>query len=179
MKGLIGQGNNTKKGLFDKIAVEFNKHADIKVTGEQCLRKWKKLETKQKEIEDNNRQTGRVYKTWKFHKEMEQCIGDKASVKPTFKFDSGSSASSSAPSHSPLTTDDSSYAKNDSVDSKDVKGKTAVDPESKQRREMKRKRKSLSSASEMLGFLREYGEKREKVEGEKVDLMKTVQQEKK
>jgi hypothetical protein len=63
-KGLIGQGNNTKKGVFDKIAVEFNKHADIKVTGEQCLRKWKKLETKQKEIEDNNRQTGRAHKTW-------------------------------------------------------------------------------------------------------------------
>ena len=32
-KVLIGQGNNTKKGVFDKIADEFNKHADIKVTG--------------------------------------------------------------------------------------------------------------------------------------------------
>ena len=40
-KGLIGQGNNTKKDVFDKIADEFNKHADIKGTGEQCLRKWK------------------------------------------------------------------------------------------------------------------------------------------
>lgn len=80
-KGLIGQGNNPKKGVFDKIAVEFNKRVDIKVTGEQCLRKWKKLETKQKEIEDNNSQTGRAHKTWKFHKEMEQCIGDKASVR--------------------------------------------------------------------------------------------------
>ena len=89
--------------MFDKIAAEFNKHADIKVTGEQCLRKWKKLETKQKEIEDNNRQMGRVHKTWKFHKEMEQCIGHKASVRPTFTFDSGSSASSSARSHSPQT----------------------------------------------------------------------------
>ena len=31
----------------------------------------------------------------------------------------------------------------------------------------------------MLGFLREYGEKREKVEEEKLNLMKTMQQEKK
>ena len=165
--------------MFDKIAAEFNKHADIKVTGEQCLRKWKKLETKQKEIEDNNSQTGRAHKTWKFHTEMEQCIGDKASVRPTFTFDSGSSASSSARSHSPQPIDDSSDAENDSVDSEDVKGKKAVDPESKQRRQMKRKRKSHSSASEMLGFLREYGEKREKIEEEKLNLMKTMQQEKK
>ena len=129
-KGLIGQGNNTKKGAFDKIAAEFNKHADIKVTGEQCLRKWKKLETKQKEIEDNNSQTGRAHKSWKFHKEMKQCIGNKASVRPTFIFDSGSSASSSARSHSPQTID----AENDSLDSEEVKGKTAVDPESNQRR---------------------------------------------
>lgn len=41
-KGLIGQGNNTDNGLFDKIAAEFNKHADVKVTGKQVLRKWKK-----------------------------------------------------------------------------------------------------------------------------------------
>ena len=130
---------NTKEGVFDKLADEFNKHADIKVTGEQCLRKWKKLETKQKEIEDNNRQTGRAHKTWKFHEKMEQCICDKASVRPTFTFDSGSSASSSAHSHAPQEIDDSSDAENDSVDSEDVKGKTVVDPESKQRWQTKRK----------------------------------------
>ena len=110
-KGLIGQAN-TKKSVFDKIAAEFNKHADIKVSGEQCLRKWKKLESKQKEIEDNNKRTGRAHKTWKFHKEMEQCIGDKASVRPVFTFDSGSSTSSSTCSQSPQTTDDISDAEN-------------------------------------------------------------------
>lgn len=67
--------------------------------------------------------------------EMKQCIGDKASVRPIFTFDSDSSASSSTRSHSPQTIDDSSDAENDSVDSKDVKGKTAVDPK---RRPMKR-----------------------------------------
>ena len=36
-KGLIGQGNNTKKGVFAKIADESNTHTDIKVTEEHCL----------------------------------------------------------------------------------------------------------------------------------------------
>ena len=123
------------------------------------------MESKQKEIEDSNKQTGRAHKTWKFHKEMEQCIGDKASVRPVFTFDSVSSTSSSTRSQSPQTIDDISDAENasDSVDLEDIKGKTAVDPKLGQRK-MKRKRKSYSSASEMLVFLKEYGEKREKVE---------------
>ena len=40
-KGPIGQAN-IKESVFDKMAAEFNKHADIKVSGEQGLRKWKK-----------------------------------------------------------------------------------------------------------------------------------------
>ena len=44
---------------------------------------------------------------------------------------------------------------------------------------MKRKRKSYSSASEMLVFLKEYGEKREKVEEGKLNILKTMQEEKK
>ena len=153
-KGLIGQAN-TKKSVFDKIAAEFNKHADIKVSGVQCLRKWKKLESKQKEIEDNNKQTGRAHKTWKFHKEMEQCIGDKASVRPVFTFDSGSSTSSSTCSQSPQTIDDISDAEigSDSVDSEDIKGKTAVDPKLGQRK-MKWKKKVLLLCFRDVGILK-------------------------
>ena len=44
---------------------------------------------------------------------------------------------------------------------------------------MKRKRKSYSSASEMLLFLKEYGEKRETVEEGKLNILKTMQEEKK
>lgn len=111
---------------------------------------------------------------------MEQCIGDKASVRPVFTFDSGSSTSSSTRSQSPQTIDDISDAENasDSVDQEDIKGKTAVDPKLGQRK-MKRKRKSYSSASEMLVFLKEYGEKREKVEEGKLNILKTMQEEKK
>ena len=52
LKGLIGQGNNTKKGPFGKIAVEFSKLADIKVTGEQ----YKKVEKTGNETKRNRRQ---------------------------------------------------------------------------------------------------------------------------
>ena len=77
-----------------------------------------KLESKQKEFEDN--------KQTKF----QQCIGDKVSVRPVFTFDSDSTTSSSTRSQSPQTIDDISHSENasDSVGSEDIKGKTAVDP---------------------------------------------------
>ena len=62
-KGLIEQRNNTEKGVFDKLADDFNKHADVKSNKRAVLKKVEKLETKQKEIEDSNRQTGRAHKT--------------------------------------------------------------------------------------------------------------------
>ena len=37
--GLIGQAN-IKVTVLNKTGAEFNKHADIKVSGEQGLRKW-------------------------------------------------------------------------------------------------------------------------------------------
>lgn len=40
-KGLIGQAN-TKKSVFDKIAAEFNKHADIKIIRRAVLKKVEK-----------------------------------------------------------------------------------------------------------------------------------------
>lgn len=42
-----------------------------------------------------------------------------------------------------------------------------------------RKRKSHSSAAEMLTFLQSYSEKREKVEEEKISLLRKMQKEKK
>ena len=54
-KHLFGKGISTKKEIFGKIAYSFNKQApNTLVTGEQCMRKWTKLETKFKEIEDHN-----------------------------------------------------------------------------------------------------------------------------
>ena len=86
---------------------------------------------------------------------MEQCIGDKASVRPVFTFDSGSSTSSSTRSQSPQTIDDVSDAENtsDSVDSEDIKGKTAVDPKLGQRK-MKWKKKVLLLCFRDVGILK-------------------------
>ena len=47
------------------------------------------------------------------------------------------------------------------------------------KRVRKRKRKSHSSAAEMLTFLQSYSEKREKVEEEKISLLRQMQKEKK
>ena len=85
-KDLFGKPQQSKKKVFEKIAEEFNRTSDVDVTGDQCCRKFKKLESKQKEIEDNSK-TGRKEKTWKFFKEMEDCMGDNPTVKPVFTFD--------------------------------------------------------------------------------------------
>lgn len=180
-KGLLGKSYHTKKSVFDKIAEEFNlQSSNLVVTGDQCLRKWKKMETKHKEVEDNNKQTGRAKKTWKFEKEMEQCIGGNASVRPVFTFDTGSPSSSTSLS-SPCSAEIDEGSDEDSESSSDKsgdKGKRPASSKVEKRKPLKRKRKSHSSASEMLEFLREYGEKRERVEEEKIYLLKTMQQEK-
>ena len=102
-KDLFGKPQQSKKKVFEKIAEKFNRTSDVDVTGHQCCRKFKKLESKQKEIEDNNSKIGRKEKTWKFHKEMEDCMGDNSTAKPVFTFDTsrGSSSSSSTRSSTP------------------------------------------------------------------------------
>lgn len=166
-KDQLGKPQQTKKKVFEKIAEEFNRTSDVVVSGDQCLRKWKKLDLKQKEIEDNNSRTGREKKTWKFHKEMEDCLGvDNASVKPVFTFETSGGYSSSSSSR-PCTPSH--------VNSEDGCS-SQKDPQKKQH---KRKRKSGSSASEMIEFLKDYSEKREKVEEEKVNILKAMHEEKK
>ena len=55
----FGKGKHTKKEIFNRIASEFNTICtDVKVTGEQCCRKWLKLEAANKKIMDHNNTTG-------------------------------------------------------------------------------------------------------------------------
>lgn len=51
-------GKKTKKEFFALIAFEFNKNCKEMVTGDQCLRKWGKLVSQQKEVEDHDKNTG-------------------------------------------------------------------------------------------------------------------------
>lgn len=61
-KHLFKKGKTTTKDVFQKIADRFKETSTVKVSGDQCLRKWLKLEAKFKEIEDNNNLTGRAKK---------------------------------------------------------------------------------------------------------------------
>ena len=83
---------NRKKVVFEKIASDFNAKSDLKVSGIHCLRKWAKLEAKQKEIVDHNNKSGNGTRTWKYYAQMEDCIGGQCSVNPTFTLESSSSS---------------------------------------------------------------------------------------
>ena len=167
----LGKGKTTKKEVFAKIATEFNSISEKQVTADQCLRKWSKLESKQKEIEDNNKQTGRARKSWKYHDDMSECMGSSPKISPGFTFDTSSSSSSGTNQCDRDNSEDLSYESGESEDETERKKKKAKPPT--------RKRKSNSSAAEMLQFLRSYSEKREKVEEEKLALMKSMKDEKK
>ena len=163
-RDLFGRGKTTKKEVFNKICAEFNAISDHKVTVEQCMRKLAKLEIKLKEIEDNNNQTGRARKSWKFQEDMTECIGVSPKIKPGFTFDTSSSSNSGT----------------NQCDSDGEEGDTDGEEERKKKVKMPRKkRKSKSSAGEMLEFLQSYSEKREKVEAEKLAVLKSMKEDKK
>lgn len=159
MKHLFGKGKNTKRDVFSKIAFSFNKQSNTKmVTGDQCLRKWSKLESTFKKVEDHNKKTGNNKKTMKYYDEIQACIGSDPNIKPVISLESGH-----------VSADDSSGDESGELSSADGKPK----------KRPVRKRKSHSSAAEMLEFMNRYAEKREKVEEEKLNLMKEMQNDKK
>ena len=79
-----------KKEVFDEIVEQFTATSGQLVTGEQCIRKWSKLLTKQKEVEDHNNKSGNDRKSWKFYNELSQCLAKDVSVKPTYTMESSS-----------------------------------------------------------------------------------------
>ena len=88
-KHLFKKGKTTKKDVFQKIADRFNETSTVKVSGDQCMRKWLKLEAKYKEIEDNNNLTGRTKKSWKFYEDLdmlEEATGDSPKVNPAYTY---------------------------------------------------------------------------------------------
>ena len=157
--------------MFDRVAQLFNSQSKVNVTGEQCQRKWIKLEQKYKEIEDNNRKTGRANKEWKFMDNMAECMGDSPNINPAYTFDTSSS------SYSPSTC--SVDTNNGDGDNGDGTSDDELNNDVKELKSRKRKRKSKSSASEMLEFLKDYSEKREKSEDKKVELLREMHEEKK
>ena len=78
-------GKAMKKDIFDKIATEFNTKSSCVVSGEQCTRKWGKIFSKQKEIQDHNNKTGNDKKSYD---ELSQCLAKDASVNPVCTMES-------------------------------------------------------------------------------------------
>lgn len=176
-KHLLGKPKTSKKEVFEKIASAFSKAADVVVSREQCMRKWLKLEAKYKEVEDNNKRTGRANQTWKFHEQIAEYIGDSQRVNPAFTFDTEIVSSSSSIGcndggklSSEVNSDYDDCADNDDDDG-DCRG-----TRSKTLKNRRRKRKSYSSAAEMLSFLKSCTEKKEKAEEEKIKLLTEMQQ---
>ena len=104
---------------------------------------------------------------------IQECIGESRTVNPSYTFDVARVASSSSSqSDSTAECDDNGDELED-----DESGNSLE--EAKNGNKRVRKRKSHSSAAEMLTFLQSYSEKREKVEEEKISLQREMQKEKK
>ncbi|KAL9954964.1 hypothetical protein ACROYT_G042555 [Oculina patagonica] len=125
----FGKGKATKKEIFNKIASELNTICkDVKVTGEQCSRKWQKLEAAHKKITDHNNNTGADKKSWKYFDEMESCIGGNPNVRPKFTLESSNSSNTTDPA-----SDDSDETDDDEIEGSEA-GTSSATKKERQRR---------------------------------------------
>jgi len=160
LKASVKERKDNKKDVFQEICAHFNETSEYKVTVDQCMRKWDKLEAKFKQVEDNNKQTGKARQTCKLYDSLQECIGESRKINPSYTFDVArvASSSSSQSESNAECDDDGDDLDNDETGNK-LKG-------AKDGNKRMRKRKSNSSAAKMLTFLQSYSEKREKVEEE-------------
>lgn len=172
-KHLFG-GKSRKKVIFDKIAIAFNEKSNRIVSGDQCIRKWNKMVSKQKEIEDHNNKSGNDRKTWKYYDDLSKCLCEGASINPVCTMESSLHVQSG--SH----TEDEEFGNDnpdDALDNSSIVDGSSLAP-TKGKRRCRKRPTSRSSAVEMLNFLQEYSEKREKTEEEKLTLLREMKEEK-
>ena len=100
---------------------------------------------------------------------MEEAIGDSPKVNPVYRYDVADGTPPSSLNVRNSKSDEGSDAEDDEIGSTTKQAKTL--------KSRARKRKSHSSAAEMLSFLHSY--KKEKVEEEKLNLLREMKQEKK
>lgn len=110
--------------MFAKIETLMKK-AEHMVTGDQCLCKWNKLESK---VEDHNKETRNNKKTMKYFKQLQECIGSYPNINLVISLESG----------------------HVSADEPDELGRIDEKP----KKPTVRKRKSHSSAAEILEFMK-------------------------
>ena len=173
-------GKATKKDVFEKIAEQFTKTSGRLVSGEQCMRKWGKITSKQKEIEDHNQKTGNSKKTWKFYDELSECLAKDATVNPVITMESAVHLDDQNPvgrGSQQRSNDESSSESSGEMctSTSDSSGKRS---KATKKKRCRKQPKSRSSAAEMLEFLKSYNDKREKVEEEKLKVLKEMKEEK-
>ncbi|XP_044178480.1 uncharacterized protein LOC122960377 [Acropora millepora] len=79
---LFSKGKVRKNVAWKRIADQFNTTSSVKVTGEQCSNKWKKLEEKYKKVTEHNNRTGNDRKECEFQAEMTEFFGSNPKIVP-------------------------------------------------------------------------------------------------
>ena len=160
--------------MFEKIAEQFTKASGRLVTVEQCLRKWRKITSKQKEIEDHNNKSGNEKKkpgnfTRNFPSVWLQ-------LNPVRTVESSIHVQSA---ENQCSTSSCSAAGSSKLSDESCSESTLDEPCNKSKKERCRKRpKSRSSASELLEFSKSYSNNREKMKEEKLKVLKEIKDEK-
>ena len=156
---LFAKGKVRKNVAWQKIAEKFNLTSSVKVTGEQCSNKWKKLEEKYKKVKEQNDKTGNDRKECDFQQELEEFFGTDPKIIPTATV----SSLTAKPATGNTSTDDE----------EELPLASCREPPKK-----KKKRRSKSSATEMIEFLTEYKEEKRKEEEAKIVLAQKMHNEK-
>ena len=153
---LFSKGKVRKNVAWNRIANQFNTTSSVKVTGEQCSNKRKKLEEKYKKVTEHNNRTGNDRKECEFQAEMTEFFGPNPKIVPAATVSSMAMESGTA----------------DHSDDEDEELPRNTPPKKKKRRSSK------SSASEMIEFLKELKDGQRKEELEKMSLSQKMHQEK-
>ena len=153
---LFSKGKVRKKVAWKRIVHHFNKTSSVKVTGEQCSNKWKKLEEKYKKVTEHNSRTGSDRKECEFQDEMTEFFGSNPKIVPAATVSTMAMETGTA----------------DHSDDEDEELPRKTPPKKKKRRSSK------SSASEMIEFRKEFKDDKWKEELEKMSLSQKMHEEK-
>lgn len=153
---LFDNGKVRRKVAWEKVAEQFNANSSVRVTGEQCANKWKKLEEKYKKVREHNAKTGSDKKECEFEDELAEFFRSDPKIIPPATVSS-------------LPTASEGYQSTDEDEES---------PLEKAVPKKKRKRRSKSSAAEIIEFLTEFKEEKRKEEQQKFDLAERMHEEK-
>ena len=135
------------------------------------MRKWNKMVTWKKEIQDHNNESGSDRKTWKYYEELFQYLSEEASINPVCTMES--SLQVQLDNHLEDELDGSTSDPDGTLNG----GGSSLSSTRGKKRCHKRPA-SRSSAAEMLKFLQGYSKKQEKTENEKLTLLREMKEEK-